>query len=160
MRVVSMPVARAVLASAMVLIGIASCGQGPRAKHVTPADLAKLRWIEGTWRGTGDIDRPFYERYRFEIDSVLLVETLDETLSRVTGVTRYELKDGRFGNGRAVLTALDDRSVTFSPVVEHRQPYRWQTESKDVWKAFLTVPAGGSTPATERVYTLQRWPAR
>ncbi|HXU08596.1 MAG TPA: hypothetical protein VN743_06335, partial [Blastocatellia bacterium] len=31
----------------------------------TAADIAKLKWIEGTWRGM-DGDKPFYERYKIE----------------------------------------------------------------------------------------------
>ena len=65
---------------------------------MTVADLAKLRWIEGSWRGTGGGVPTFYERYKFENDSTLLVETLtDETLSKVSDEGRFELKDGHFG---------------------------------------------------------------
>jgi hypothetical protein len=139
----------------------AAATQTPVAVQITPADLKKLRWIEGSWRGTGDIDRPFYERYRFENDSTLVMEELaDETLSEVKSTTRYELKNGQFGNDRSVATALDDKGITFSPLVENRNSFRWQTESKDVWKAILTMPVKGSTPAKERVYKLERWPAK
>ena len=31
----------------------------PIAKQIAPADLAKLRWIEGSWRGTGGGVPPF-----------------------------------------------------------------------------------------------------
>ena len=41
----------------------------PAPKEITRADLAKLRWIVGTWRGTGGDVAPFYERYKFENDS-------------------------------------------------------------------------------------------
>ena len=30
--------------------------------NFTTADVAKLKWIEGTWRGM-DGDKPFFERY-------------------------------------------------------------------------------------------------
>ena len=51
-----------------------------------PSDLQKLRWIEGTWRGTGIKDQPpFFERYRFESDTVLAVDGFeDEKLTKVT----------------------------------------------------------------------------
>src|SRR5882757_937420 len=63
---------------------------------ITPADLAKLKWIEGSWRGTGG-GPPFFERYKFENDSTLAVESLaDESLSKVNDVSRFELKDGQF----------------------------------------------------------------
>ena len=46
--------------------------------------FAGLRWIAGSWRGSGDGQAPFYERYRFEDDSTLVVETFtDSTLAVV-----------------------------------------------------------------------------
>jgi hypothetical protein len=80
------------------------------------ADLQKLRWIEGTWRGTGDVDKPFFERYRFEDDSVLAVDGFaDATLTKITDTTRFVLKDGEFGGGnggsRWVAKTMDDRGV-------------------------------------------------
>ncbi|HET6669453.1 MAG TPA: hypothetical protein VFH15_04395 [Pyrinomonadaceae bacterium] len=126
-------------------------------KTVTAADLQKLKWIEGTWRGTGEVQPPFFERYHFENGSTLVMEELaDESLNRVTRTTRYELKDGQFGNGRAVATALDDTSVTFSPLIKDRNSFRWQSESKDLWKAILTLPATATAPAKETVYRMER----
>jgi hypothetical protein len=126
-------------------------------KTVTTAELQKLKWIEGTWRGTGETQPPFFERYRFENDSTLVMEELaDESLSKVNGTTRYELKDGRFGTDRAVATALDDTSVTFSPLISGRNSFRWQSESKDTWKAILTLPATAKAPAKETIYKLER----
>lgn len=137
--------------------------QAAKPKKISPVELVKLRWIEGTWRGTGDIDKPFYERYYFEGDSTLVVEGLaDETLSKVTDVTRFELKDGAFGNAgegsRWVATQLEDKSVTFEPFAQARNSFRWQQESKDVWKAILNWPATGDKPARQRVYLMERLP--
>ncbi len=129
-------------------------------KKLTAGELVKLRWIEGSWRGTGDIQKPFYERYRFENESTLVMEELaDETLSEVKDVTRYALSNGEFSNGHYVATDLDDKSITFSPLTKGRDSFRWQTESKDAWTAILKVPASGSNPAREVVYKLERWPA-
>jgi hypothetical protein len=112
-------------------------------KTVTTAELQKLKWIEGTWRGTGETQPPFFERYRFENDSTLVMEELaDESLSKVNGTTRYEL--------------LDDTSVTFSPLISGRNSFRWQSESKDTWKAILTLPATAKAPAKETIYKLER----
>src|ERR1700687_1111652 len=74
--------------------------QAPTPTQVSIADLAKLRWIEGTWRGTGDVQKPFYERYHFENESTLVVEGLtDENTNKVNEVTRFEFKDGQFCGG-------------------------------------------------------------
>lgn len=131
------------------------------AKTLTSADLKKLRWIEGTWRGTGDIETPFYERYKFENDTTLTVETLEgDKHDKVTDVTRFELKDGEFGGGsegsRYVATALDDKSIAFDPVVKARNSFRWERESENSWKAVLNWTEGKT--AKERVYHMERWP--
>lgn len=172
MKITSKSVVFYLIVPTVILLNAVGCGRSPSSsvneaqraaspapspKKITPGDLAKLRWIEGTWRGTGETQGPFFERYHFENDSTLVMENLaDETLSKVTETTRYELKDGQFGNGSSVATDLDDKSVTFSPLLKGRDSYRFQTESKDLWKAILTVPAGGTTPAREIVYKMER----
>jgi hypothetical protein len=136
----------------------------PQAKHITVEDLKKLRWIEGTWKGTGGGVGPFYERYRFETPATLLVEGLaDEKVDKVTETSRFELKEGEFGSNsdqgsRSVATALDDNSITFDPVTKARNTFRFQKESPDSWKAILTWPANEKGPAGERIYNMERWP--
>jgi len=134
----------------------------PVPKEIVAADLAKLRWIEGSWRGTGGGVPTFYERYKFENDSTLLVESLvDETLKQVTDESRFELKDGHFGyNGGdagSVAITLDDNAVTFAPLGKSKNFYRWQRESENVWKAVLNWTDKNGVPK-ERVYLMERWP--
>jgi len=136
----------------------------PAAAKFTTADLSKLRWIEGTWRGTGDVEHPFFERYTFENDSTLVVDSFaDERVSKVTETTRFELKDGQFGNGgedsRWAAAVIDDNSITFVPVAKARNSFRFQRESKDSWKAILNWPATADKPARQRIYQMTRWPA-
>jgi hypothetical protein len=72
----------------------------------------RFRWLEGTWRGTGEGVQPFFERYRFEKDSTLAIDGFEnEKLEKVTDTTRYELKMGNleaamkaFGGSRAKST--------------------------------------------------------
>ncbi|HUQ34385.1 MAG TPA: hypothetical protein VM095_19850 [Pyrinomonadaceae bacterium] len=136
----------------------------PVPRRISAAELKKLRWIEGSWRGTGDVEAPFYERYHFEGESTLVVESFaDETLSKVTEVTRFELKDGAFGNAgevaRWAATDLKDDSVTFEPIAGARNTFRWQRESANLWKATLNWPALGDKPARQRVYLMERLPS-
>jgi hypothetical protein len=134
----------------------------PQAMKISVDDLKKLRWIEGTWRGTGVGQEAFFERYHFENPTTLVVETLaDEKVEKVTDTGRFELKDGEFGNNekgsRSVATALDDNSITFDPVFKARNTFKFQKESADSWKAILTWPATDKAPAGERVYNMERW---
>ena len=107
---------------------------------------------------------PFYERYKFENDSTLVVETLtDETLTKVSDVSRFELKDGHFGSGTedsgSVATALDNNSITFEPLGKSRNSFRFQRESDNSWKAVLNwIDQNGA--AKERIYLMERWPAK
>jgi hypothetical protein len=130
-------------------------------KPITAADLKQLRWIEGAWRGTGDVEKPFFERYRFDGDTALVVESFDdESLGKVTEVTRFELRDGKLGNwgegARWVATQLGEDSVTFEPTAKAKNTFRWQRESADVWKAVLDYPATEGKPARQRVYRMER----
>jgi hypothetical protein len=132
----------------------------PQPKAITAADLTKLRWIEGSWRGTGDIEKPFYERYKFENDTTLLVESFDdEKFEKVTEASRFELKDGHFGKTEgesgSVATAFDDNSITFSPLGKSRNSFRFQRESADSWKAVLNWKDASGTPK-ERTYKMER----
>ena len=137
-----------------------STGQNPNAK-ITAEQLRKLRWIEGSWRGTGVNQQPFFERYRFESDTVLAVDGLEnEKLEKVTDTTRFELKDGEFGGGsegsRWVATAIDENSISFAPVVKARNFFVWRRDSKDSWTAILSWPARGDKPAGEKTYKMER----
>jgi len=150
---------------ALLLLCITSCAIGqqvqtPQPKLITTVDLQQLRWIEGSWRGTGVDQAPFFERYRFENETTLAVDTLEG--EKVTDTTRFELKNGEFGGGsegsRYVATALDENSITFAPVTKARNSFRWQRATADAWKAVLNWPATKDKPAGERVYNMERWP--
>ena len=133
----------------------------PTPAKLTVADLEKLRWIEGTWRGTGGGAEPFFERYRLENVTTLAVDGFEnEKLQKITETTLFELKDGEFGGGsegsRYVATAIDENSITFAPVVKARNSFVWKRDSKDAWTAILTWPASASKPPGERTYKLER----
>ena len=138
----------------------------PAAKKFSAADLAKLRWIEGSWRGTGDVETPFYERYHFENDSTLVVDSFaDEKFSKISETSRFELKDGQFGNtgegARWAAIAIDDNSISFEPITKAKNSFRWERVSAgpqpNEWKAVLWWPAANNKPAGQRVYRMERW---
>jgi hypothetical protein len=140
----------------------AATSPSPTPVQLTAADLAKLRWIEGSWRGTGGGVPTFYERYKFENDSTLVVEGLaDETFTKVNDTSRFELKDGHFGHSEAesgsVATAFDGNSITFSPLGKSRNSFRFQRESDNTWKAILNWTDKDGT-ARERIYLMERIP--
>ena len=97
----------AVMLCVICLAGWVAQTPAPKPRTLTAADLQKLKWIEGSWKGTGGGVPTFYERYRFENSTTLLVDTLEN--DKVKDTSRFELKNGEFGSGadpsRSVATA-------------------------------------------------------
>ena len=154
--------------SLTMLWAVAACSRSGSTADANPkftkADVAKLRWIEGTWRGTG-VDQPaFFERYRFEDENTLAVDAFpDEKLDKVDDTTRFVLKDGDFGNSgdtRWSASVIDDQGVTFEPVAKAKNSFRWERESPNTWKAILKWPAADGKPARERIYKMERIPGK
>jgi hypothetical protein len=158
------------IASVALLVWLfAACHHSPDAQtnrsaatNFSTADIAKLRWLEGTWRGSGVDQKPFFERYRFENESTLLVDTFpDEKLAQVEDTSRFELKDGQFGNGSYVASSIDANGINFEPDgAKAKNSFRWERVSDNAWKATLKWPAQGNAPARERVYNMERIQAK
>jgi len=153
-------IALALLAAFLIAPLMAS--QTPAPAKLTEKDLQALKWIEGSWRGTGGGVPPFFERYRFDGPAMLMVEHMDG--EKVTSTSRYALQNGEFASVgdkvRSVATAFNQTSVTFHSEDPARGSYRWEREGANAWKAILRWPASGNRVAGERMYTLERWPAR
>jgi len=131
------------------------------AVRLTRTDFRRLRWIEGSWRGSGSGQAPFYERYRFADDSTLVVDSFaDSTLATVSESTRFELRGGSLGNAgqavRWVAARLDDRAVDFVPVAGARNTFTWRYETPDRWTALLHWPPSDTRPARSATYTMER----
>jgi hypothetical protein len=130
----------------------------PRPARVTVAELQRLRWILGDWRGTGTNQPAFYERYRFEDDSTLVVESfVDSSFSTVTEAARFALRGGRLGpDARSAAARIDARSVTFAPQTAGRNWYQWRYRSLDEWQAVLWWSATDSRPERLVTYRMRR----
>jgi hypothetical protein len=136
--------------------------QATPRNNITPADIAKLKWIEGTWRGM-DGDTPFYERYRIE-ESAMVVEGLkDGDSSAVESTDRFELVNGEFGktegDKRSVASEIGDGFIQFVPAVAGKgNSFRFVRQPDGTWQAILEWPAAGDKPARTKVYKMERWP--
>lgn len=128
----------------------------PKPVQVQPADVKKLAWIEGSWRGTGEGIPPFFERYHFEGDALVMEGFEDGTLAKVTESTRYEVRDGVLSNGKSEAIELNETSVKFMPKTSMNS-FSWVKKSADSWTAVLDVPAKGDKPARQVIYQLERW---
>ena len=134
------------------------------APAFTAQDIAKLKWIEGTWRGM-DGDKPFYERYKLE-DTTLVVDTLtDGNLSKVEDTGRFELKNGEFGQGegdtRTIASSITDNSIQFVPAVPGKaNNFRFERQNDGTWSAILEWPATADMPPRKKSYKMEPWPKK
>ena len=142
-----------------------------RTPPVVGGNLGQLRWIEGTWRGTGVTQPPFYERYRLVDDSTLVVEGFpDSTIAAANDVTRFRLRGGILTSApgasgeptaqtpRYVASTLSSDSVRFEPLVGVQNSFVWRrgTTAND-WVAVLSWPATAQRAARQVTYTMRRW---
>ena len=126
----------------------------------TAADVAKLKWIEGTWRGM-DGDKPFYERYKLE-KTALVVEGLNADGSVKAAPDRFELKNGEFGNGegteRSAASEITSDYVQFVPgAASKMNRFRFERQSNGTWRAVLDWPATPEKPARQKIYIMEPW---
>ena len=134
--------------------------QSTTSNKFTAADVAKLKWIEGTWRGM-DGDKPFYERYKVE-ETALVVEGLNADGSPDGEPGRFELKDGQFGKGegnkRSVASEITDDHIQFVPAVPGAfNSFRFERQSNGTWRAVLEWPAKADKPARQKIYVMEPW---
>ena len=137
----------------------APVAQSTPSKKFTAADVAKLKWIEGTWRGM-DGDKPFYERYKIE-ETALVVESLKADGSVDGKPDRFELKDGEFGKDegdrRSAASEITADYIQFVPAVPGKMNnFRFERQS-NAWRAVLEWPAKGDKPAGQKIYIMEPW---
>ena len=138
----------------------APVAQSTPSNKFTAADVAKLKWIEGTWRGM-DGDKPFYERYKIE-ETAMVVESLKADGSVEGAPERFELKAGEFGKGegdrRSAASEITDDHVQFVPAVPGKlNSFRFERQPDNTWRAVLEWPAKGDKPAGQKIYIMEPW---
>ena len=130
---------------------------------VSVEQFGALRWIEGTWRGSGVEQPTFYERYTFVNDSTIRAESSpDSTFPNPEEAGTIELRGGRVttGDGEAMqwaVSSIDARSVRFDPVRGARNTFVWTSESDSAWNARLSWTDRDGVPH-ETLYQMRRMP--
>ena len=145
------------------LLMVAACrpaDAGPAA--VNAADFRTIRWIEGTWRGTGGGVEPFFEHYRMPDDTTLMRYSFaDSSLATVSDSAHIVLRGGRVvepaHDPAWQVTAFDSASWRFEHLREPGRAYTWRFVSTDQWTARLEWLDAQGRPQ-ERLYTLDRMP--
>ncbi len=122
------------------------------------SDFGKLRWIEGTWQGSGGGYDAFYERYRFLNDSTMeKMSFTDATFRMASERATIALRDGRIydesGKTRYEAAKVTSGVAQFVPVRGASNSFQFTRMSRERWTATI-YPAGGGKKKT--VYEMKR----
>jgi hypothetical protein len=121
-----------------------SGGSQTPAKNLTPADVAKLKWLVGNYRGSG-AEKPFFNRYRLEGTTLKVQGFEDEAMTQQTQAADYELIDGMFanpsGDHRFAATEITDDHVQFVTLTDGTAAYK--LEKLDGGKVKATLESTG-----------------
>ena len=120
---------------------VVAAQQAPAAARFTQQDFARLKWIEGQWKGAGSA-QPFYEAYRMTSPTRLESQSFaDEAFATPTGNRSVYLEDGRIlrdgGNSQWVAVRFTDSSIEFEQVQNASSAFVWTRKSPDAWTAIL-----------------------
>ena len=136
---------RVILAAFLLTACWRGAADRPAIGRFTTLDFARLRWIEGTWRGRQSDGRALYERYRVVDDSTIAMQAFaDSTLTSTSDSARIALRDGTVahegGAARWAATRLDSAGVAFTPIEGATNGFTWTRDGADRWTATVTWP--------------------
>ena len=124
------------------------------------ADFAKLRWLEGKWRGFMSDGNKFYESYALEDDSTIVKHSYpDSTFTNPTDRSVISLRGTTVANesenARWVVTRIDSTGADFAPERGANNFFTFTREDATKWSASLRWTENGQ-PKTV-VYALHRF---
>lgn len=124
----------------------------PAPAQFALADFANLRYLEGTWRGTMENGKPFYESYHFVDDSTIIMGNhADSTFRTKSDSTRIVFRHGAImDSSRSVyaVVSIDSNVVDFRASPTYH--FTWTREGNDAWTARLYAK---QPDGTDRVTT-------
>ena len=133
----------------------------PTPGAFTKADFAKLRWIEGKWRGFMPDGKTFYESYTWENDSTIVkLSFADTTFTNGTDRSTIALRGTTVADesatARYVATRLDSIGVDFAPERGANNSFTFLRQDATKWDATIRFTDAKGQPQTV-VYALHRF---
>jgi len=111
------------------------------SNSVSKADLTKIKWIAGNWRGMAD-GKPFYELYEFTNDSTLRITGYDwdGKDSSNASYSYVAWKDGAYYLGDSLnykTTLIDSSKIEMVPNYKANNDILWKFVNDTTWAAIL-----------------------
>ena len=124
------------------------------------ADFAKLRWLEGRWRGFMPSGDKFYESYTLENDSTIVKHSYaDTTFTNPSDRSVISLRGTTVANegegARYVVTRIDSTGADFAPERGATNYFTFTREGPTQWSASLRWTENGQPKSV--VYALHRF---
>jgi hypothetical protein len=124
------------------------------SNSITAADLAKAKWLTGSFEGKG-ADKPFYNKYGWSGTTLNIASYEDEAMTQQNEKASFVLKDGMFANpdgdprfAASEITEDHIQFVTLSP--GKSEAFRMERKPDGTVAAVLewTGPEGNPTSKT------------
>jgi hypothetical protein len=143
------------LSAVLVVLGL---GNQPGPANVSRQQFRELRWIAGTWRGSGGAYPAFFEEYKVLDDSTIKMRSFSDSTLRVpTDSSMIEWRNGsvqsRSASRTYVVVTFTPSSVRFARPGAAAGGHTFTRVSADEWTATLHPAAAGGQPT---VYTMRR----
>jgi len=147
----------------LVFLVLTACTQPDRGESEQPQpgslsqdDFSSLRWLEGSWRGTGG-DNPFYERYELVNDTTIrILYYTDSTLATLRDSGSVYFTEGTIyhytDNALWAAVRSDSAGIHFAPQENASNWFTWSYQSPTMWLAVLRTSDGRET-----AYRLERY---
>ena len=125
---------------------------------VSQSEFQHLRWLEGSWRGSGGGIDAFFEGYRWVDDTTIRKYGFaDSTLAVISDSGDIALRGGFVRSGFAersyVVVELDSARARFTPEGNASNGFEWMRTGPGEWTARLTWDSAGVPRA--RTYTMR-----
>lgn len=127
------------------------------AKDITGADIAKIKWIQGSFRGTG-ADKPFFNKYAWNGTTLNIQSFNDEAMTKQAQASSFVLKDGMFANPdgetRFAASEITDTYVQFVALGGKTETFRMERKGDGTLEAILEWTGQDGNP-TRKSYILE-----
>ena len=141
--------------------GVPAAVPAPTPGAFATTDFAKLRWLEGRWRGFMPDGGKFYESYVLENDSTIIKYSYADTTFRnpsdrsVIALRGTTVSNDSENGAHWVVTRIDSTGADFAPARGATNHFTFTREDATKWTASLRWTENGQ-PKTV-VYALHRF---